>query len=457
MMILVQYLQMRGKAGWRYRRKVPPALKAFLGRGEIVVPLGKTEAEALARYNKIHAEAEQQLKNASLRLRTPQPSSFGGADTPLDLFQRADKQIRQWKLDPDWNGGGSDFDHEVVAREVIAESIAKKYPLGDDGYPVGVSPKDAASLQSLMLGSREVQPEPTLEDARKLYLEEKVGDDKTKQMELDRIFKLVREGLGKDRKLNSLKRQDAKEVRDHMLDGRKASSVDRYLNVVRAAINHAIREYDLKVTNPFMHLEAAPKDKAEPDKDKRRPFTVEEAAAIRARIVSTAKDDLQHIWRLLDGTGSRLAEASGLRVSDVHLDHASPHMTVEWHADRRIKNKVSRRNVPLIGDALDAARAAVKVAGNATMLFPAYGRPRGPASASAALGKHVRACVSDPKATTHSLRHLMKDRLRLAGVTKSDQDIVLGHSSGSVGEDYGGDEVRLEVARRALERALAIG
>lgn len=49
----------------------------------------------------------------------------------------------------------------------------------------------------------------------------------------------------------------------------------------------------------------------------------------------------------------------------------------------------------------------------------------------------------------------MKDRLRLGGVTKSDQDIVLGHSSGSVGEDYGGDEVRLEVARWALEKALA--
>lgn len=46
------------------------------------------------------------------------------------------------------------------------------------------------------------------------------------------------------------------------------------------------------------------------------------------------------------------------------------------------------------------------------------------------------------------------NRLRLAGVTKSDQDSVLGHSSGSVGEDYGGDEARLEVARRALEKAL---
>ncbi|MER8368057.1 hypothetical protein NKH70_21200 [Mesorhizobium sp. M0991] len=133
-----------------------------------------------------------------------------------------------------------------------------------------------------------------------------------------------------DRKLASIKRADAMEVRDHMdhmLDGRKASSVDRYLNVVRAVINHAIRDFDLSgVTNPFMNLEAASKDKAEPDKDKRRPFTLDEVTAITARISYHAKADLQHIWTILNGTGCRLAEVSGLRVTDVHLDHAIPHL-----------------------------------------------------------------------------------------------------------------------------------
>lgn len=117
----------------------------------------------------------------------------------------------------------------------------------------------------------------------------------------------------------------------------------------------------------------------------------------------------------------RLAEVSGLTATDVHLDYATPHISVEWHDDRPIKNAVSRRNVALIGDALKAAKEAVKAVGNAAMLFPTYGRPKGASSASAALGKHVRACVNDPKATTHSLRHLMEDRLRLpasASLTK---------------------------------------
>jgi hypothetical protein len=67
-----------------------------------------------------------------------------------------------------------------------------------------------------------------------------------------------------------------------------------------------------------------------------------------------------------------------------------------------------------------------------------------------------QAIVSDLKMTTHSLRHLMKDRLRDAGVSKSDQDIVLVHSSGNIEEDYGGDEARLRVAERALRAAFEL-
>lgn len=212
-----------------------------------------------------------------------------------------------------------------------------------------------------------------------------VKDDPKKTLELDRIFKLVSEALRSDRALVSLKREDAKEVRDHMLDGRKPSSVNRYLNVVRAVVNHAIREYDLAGSaNPFMNLEAAPKDKAEPDRDKRRPFTAEELKDTTARILVLANPALQRIWQMLEGTGCRPAEVAGLRVSDVHLDHVIPHMTVEWHDDRRIKNAVSRRRVPLLGTALDAAKAVVKAAGGSAMLFPAYGRPNGASSASAA-------------------------------------------------------------------------
>ena len=168
-----------------------------------------------------------------------------------------------------------------------------------------------------------------------------------------------------------------------------------------------------------------------------------------------AGDELKLIWRLLEATGCRLSEITGLRTIDVVTDTDIPHIDVEWHEERRVKTEVSRRKVPLIGDALVAAQEAVEAAGDAHMLFPRYGREGGGDAASAALMKRVRSVTMDPKVVVHSLRHNMKDRLRKAKVSKIEQDLILGHTMGGVAESYGGDQVRLEVAFEAMRRAFA--
>ena len=56
--------QPSGKSHYRYRRKVPLPLRPILGKTEIILALGKTQAEALRRYPKVHAQAEQQLAAA---------------------------------------------------------------------------------------------------------------------------------------------------------------------------------------------------------------------------------------------------------------------------------------------------------------------------------------------------------------------------------------------------------
>ncbi|WP_139327807.1 hypothetical protein [Rhodobacter aestuarii] len=50
----------------------------------------------------------------------------------------------------------------------------------------------------------------------------------------------------------------------------------------------------------------------------------------------------------------------------------------------------------------------------------------------------------------------MKDDLRRAGAEKVVQDLILGHASSSVGERYGGEAARLEVAHRAMKAALSL-
>lgn len=301
----------------------------------------------------------------------------------------------------------------------------------------------------------ETAPSYTLEASRRCYLKDRIGDDRKKQLELKRVFKLLTAIIPSETPIGNLKRNDAREVRDHMLDGRSSATVERYLNVVRAMLNHAIREHDLgSVRNPFVNLQVQRRGKAEPDRNKRKPFTEAQVLVVRQRVLYHANAELKVIWRLLEGTGCRISEITGLRTVDVKLSDAIPHIDVEWHDARQLKTKASQRCVPLIGDALEAASLALR-SSKGVMLFPTYGKEGGGSSVSAALGKHVRACVQDRKVTTHSLRHRIKDLTRRADVQKSDQDILLGHSSGSIGEDYGGDEARLVVAKRGLEAAYA--
>jgi integrase len=240
-----------------------------------------------------------------------------------------------------------------------------------------------------------------------------------------------------------------------MLDkGLEPSTVHPMLNDVRAVINLAIKELPLPgVANPFLGLEVM-KDATVSKKDERLPFTPDQLKRTRERVLGHASEDLQLIWRLLEGTGARLSEVAGLLVSDVFTDYRHPYINLVFHPHRRLKNTGSVRKVPLVGDALVAAQRALETAQDG-FLFPSYAKPRSRRdAASAALMKHVRKITDDEKVTVHSLRHNMKDRLRIAGVEAETIDAILGHSSGKVGDRYGGDEARLEVATVAMKKAL---
>ncbi|MER0239669.1 DUF6538 domain-containing protein [Fulvimarina sp. MAC8] len=449
MLIDVRHIQKR-KASWHYRRKVPASLRAAIGKREIVLRLAGSEAEAIRLYPSVHAEVERQLAQAAKATPTAVPHE---AQTALEMSREAARRVAALGLNPEWTPDDDDAS-EQGGRDAIADAVLRRHRKDEYGDPIGLSQADEAFLSALYRGAAARRPDPTLEDAKRLYEKERVRESKKNKDELERVFKLVAQAIPLTRTLSSLRRDDAKEVRSVMLDGRRPSSVDRYLNTVRAVINHAIKEFDLgTLRNPFMGLEADLRENAEPERKANRDFTQDEVEAVRRRILSMAKDDLAHIWIILENSGCRLSEVSGLRRVDVHLEDAIPHFDVEWHDARRIKTKSSRRKVPLIGPALQAMREAVE-AHDGPFLFPDYCREGGGSAASAALSKHVRAVTTDRKVTTHSLRDRMKDLLRLACVEDAVQDILLGHSSGKIATNYGGERARLQVAERALRQAL---
>jgi integrase len=201
--------------------------------------------------------------------------------------------------------------------------------------------------------------------------------------------------------------------------GMNPATARRYLNVIRAIVTHGIREFGLRgATNPFDRLEVKIDAVA---KDERKPFTAAQLKATSDRVANFANADLQRIWRILKGTGARLAEVTGLLVSDVSVDGKHPFLDLVFHPHRRLKNKGSIRRVPLIGDALSATREALSAVGNSPFLFKTYSKgSKGANAASNALMKHVRKITDDRKVVVHSLRHNIEDGFTLASVNEYD-------------------------------------
>ena len=155
----------------------------------------------------------------------------------------------------------------------------------------------------------------------------------------------MREALeGRDPVLTELTREDARNVRDHMLDRLKAdrkrlspASVQPYMNGLRAIINFAATEVPLPATflSPFNNLSVGQTRGRSSDSKKREPFPSATLQAVRKRILGAAREPLPLIWRLLEGTGCRLAEVTGLRVEDVQVRGEFPSVRVTWHESLR--------------------------------------------------------------------------------------------------------------------------
>ncbi len=495
-MVWMKYWQERkskahGTTSYRYRRAVDAGLKEHLSKGEIVIPLGKTKAQAMRAYDKAHRDAEKMLRDAWDAVNGKGNPEAATELTSREQFDEALKRARDLGVNPYQVAADEDYnpyqhhddasheadDAEWAVREVLAESVVAKhrpnyraaggaYASGpnDPDHPVGLSKADAALVRVLMSPNSR-RPAVTVMDAKKRYLEDRFTEqpptplERTKdEQRADRAMDAIVEALGRLPILASITREEARKVQAYLRDKVPTlATADRYIRDIRAIFNHAIREFDdlHGLKNHFAGLPelAGGRRGGVLPQDEGRPLTADELRLIKERIdTHSTQPDLPLIWRILEGTGCRLAEVTGLRVADVIVDGDMPYIDVAWHEGRRLKNMSSRRRVPLIGDALDAAKSALKLAADGQALFPRYGVEGGNNKASAALMKHVRAVTEDKLARVHSLRHGMKDKLKLAGVETDLQNLVLGHALEGEGKRYGGPEARLVEATRAMRK-----
>jgi integrase len=147
-------------------------------------------------------------------------------------------------------------------------------------------------------------------------------------------------------------------------------------------------------------------------------------------------------------TGYRPSEAAGLTAGRIRLDHEVPHLVIASDETRQIKNKTSRREIPLTGVSLEVFKA---FPGG----FPRYREK--PASLSGTVNSYLREnrLMESGRHVMYSLRHSFEDRMLRGRIDERIRRELMGHSLGRQKYGQGGGLAFKagELARIAIEGA----
>ena len=272
----------------------------------------------------------------------------------------------------------------------------------------------------------------SLGDALKTYLKLKGhGRGKTFFQGAQRSIEYLKDACA-NKLINDMHPSDASLFRDHLFErGMSSASVKRVFASVKSIINLAIREHGLLCSNVFAGA-FIPDDAASA---KRLPIPNEVIRSIQEECL-TINDENRWLVALISDTGMRLSEAAGLHLSDFYLDEDIPYIDLKPQPWRSLKTKGSKRQIPLIGSSLWAAK---KIAGaNSTFAFPRYikGDEVNANSASAAINKWLKPRVPEG-CVIHSFRHSLRDRLRSVECPSDVVDAIGGWATSGIGQKYG--------------------
>jgi integrase len=273
-----------------------------------------------------------------------------------------------------------------------------------------------------------------LTEALDLYLRLKgVGKDKVFKREAERNIQSVVNVLG-DRPMDEYSSSDAAAYRDNLLKkGLTTNSVKRNFATIRSIINLSIQEHGLDCKNAFSNVFLPDLD----DAKRRKPIPTDIIRNIQQECLYI-DDEARWLVALISDTGMRLSEATGLHIDDIKLDCEVPHIDLKPHTWRSLKTKGSKRQIPLVGASLWAAKR-VKANNTASpFAFPKYTSAKGTNanSASAAINKWLKPRVPEG-CVVHSFRHSLRDRLRAVQCPSDMIDQIGGWATAGVGQAYG--------------------
>lgn len=292
----------------------------------------------------------------------------------------------------------------------------------------------------------------TLSEYPNLYAELSGRDSNSKTVkDIKTNINLILDLLG-DREVGDYSRIDANTlIKARLKSGVKTTTISKNFTLINAAIEKVNLEYEIDSKNPFAKPNIPNLGK---DKVKRITFSNNEMDILRDW-VQDSDTIIARIIQILMDTGMRIGEVVGLSSSDIKRDdNGLLYIRLKENEYRRLKNDNSERNIPLVGEALNAVTALDL---NQEWLFPGYldtdkGKFR-TTSASNAVNKRIRAILNDDQSpTAHSFRHTMATRLRNVEASQDVLREMLGWEKDQA--DQYGEPVSLDIRKKYMLETL---
>ena len=422
---LPRYVFRRANGSYRYKRNVPLHLRALIGKATLYRQLGDSYKEAMQNLPLVHARIEALLEGEKEK---------SARDRSIEIIR----------------GALGDEVADMVLANAVPEYSEIEDALNELGKALHKQKLPSEIVEQVYSGKLR-QEVITLETVLKDYAAYKSDTPKAEKeitQRVERLRKDMQHIYGKQKlkyvSLSDISRQDANDLRDHLLSRVSANSAVRMLGVVRTAINHAIVEHSLNIPNVFTNLRIKGAGASKLD---RLPLSDTQIVNLEA-----AYSNDTTAWALfvcLRDTGCRVSEIAGLRVKDCDTDKEC--LIISPTPWRTLKTNNSQRSVPLSPEAIKALEEVSQGKDPEAPLFPQYAKERGGDNCSAMLMKRLRTIITDKKLTMHSLRHRMKDKLRNTGCPEAISMAILGHGSNTVAANYGSGYA-LDVMREHMEK-----
>ena len=425
---LPRYVFRRANGSFRYKRNVPLHLRALIGKATLYRQLGDSYKEAMQNLPLVHARIEALLEGEKEK---------SARDRSIEIIR----------------GALGDEVADMVLANAVPEYSEIEDALNDLGKALHKQKLPSEIVEQVYSGKLR-QEVITLETVLKDYVAYKSDTPKAEKeitQRVERLRKDMQHIYGKQKlryvSLSDISRQDANDLRDHLLSRVSANSAVRMLGVVRTAINHAIVEHSLNIPNVFTNLRIKGAGASKLDR-----LPLSDTQIVNLEPAYSNDITAWALFVCLRDTGCRVSEIAGLRVKDCDTDNEC--LSISPTPWRTLKTNNSQRSVPLSPEAIKALEEVSQGKDPEAPLFPQYAKERGGDNCSAMLMKRLRTIITDKKLTMHSLRHRMKDKLRNTGCPEAISMAILGHGSNTVAANYGSGYA-LDVMREHMEKVWA--